>query len=63
MNDNVWTIEIAITEGDEGFGWRVDCDGCEFTEKMLSEEGAQSTAREHQADHVIIVTYAKEAKR
>ena len=55
------TIEIAITEGrEEAFGWRVDCEACDYTDRMLSEEGALNSAQEHMLDHVKIVSYPRE---
>lgn len=55
MTDETTTITVHITEGERGFGWRVDCEDCDFTEKMLSEGGASEVAKEHAAEHVLIV--------
>ena len=45
-------IEIYVNPPREmGFGWTVDCSDCDLNEKMLSETGAKSIAKQHAADH------------
>lgn len=51
---NVISIYITEPQGD-GFGWSVECDECGQRDRMLSESGAEQTAAEHAAEHVLIV--------
>ena len=53
-------ITIDITEGrEDAYGWRVDCDACDYSDRMLSEEGALNSAQEHLLDHVTIAIHPR----
>lgn len=37
---------------EQGFGWTVMCSECDFSDQMLSKEGAENVANGHAKDHL-----------
>lgn len=56
------SAEITVAPpADIGFGWTVDCSDCELDERMLTEPGAMTIAREHLIVHAPTITVSKRA--
>jgi hypothetical protein len=52
--------EIWIdTPVDQGFGWTVLCGACDYSEKMLSKNGAEFLAKEHRSVHIPKIVVSK----
>ena len=52
MLDTEITIYITPPPNPD-YGWAVSCDGCEYDERMLTEEGADILAKGHKKAHTV----------